>query len=172
MYPSFSHRVSKHQKHTHTRSLKHRSIRVSLACLATCSIVDLLRIDGLCIGRTLVSISIALTVMTYYYLQNAEYLRKVIQQDKSVPPEVARVFDQILSGSGMGFDAEALEGGDMMKKNDDHDMSHTNNNYSNGDGEVKTNTTLRRRMKKNILTDEERERREKFNKSLLDLDNE
>ena len=48
-----------------------------------------------------------------------------------------------------------LEGGDMMKKNDDHDNSYTNN-YSNGDGEVKTNTTLRRRMKKNILTDEER----------------
>ena len=40
----------------------------------------------------------------------------------------------------------------------------------NGDGEVKNSTTLRRRMKKNILTDEERERREKFNKSLLDLD--
>ena len=110
--------------------------------------------------------------MTYYYLQNAEYLRKVIQQDKSVPPEVARVFDQILSGSGMGFDAEALEGGDMMKKDDDYDISHTNTNYSNGDGEVKNSTTLRRRMKKNILTDEERERREKFNKSLLDLDNE
>jgi hypothetical protein len=149
-----------------------KSIRVSLLCLGTCSIVDLLGIDGLCIGRTLVSTSIALTVMTYYYLQNSEYLRKVIQQDKSVPPEVARVFDRILSGSGMGFDAEALEGGDMMKKNDDHyerteEMS-TNNDL---DRIKNTTTTLRRRTKKTMLTEEERERREKFNKSLLDIDN-
>ena len=57
--------------------------------------------------------------MTYYYLQNAEYLRKVIQQDKSVPPEVARVFDQILQVQ-MGFDAEALEGND---EHDDYDIS-------------------------------------------------
>ena len=37
----------------------------------------------------------------------------------------------------------------------------------NGDGEVKTNTTLRRRMKKNILTDEERERREKVQQVVI-----
>ena len=37
-----------------------------------------------------------------------------------------------------------LEGGD--EENDDHDNSYTNNNYSNGDGEVKI-TPLRRHEK-------------------------
>ena len=66
-----------------------------LACLATCSIVDLLRIDGLCVGP-LVSISIALTVMTCTTYKMRNIFARFIQQDKSVPPEVARVFDQIL----------------------------------------------------------------------------
>ena len=152
-----------------------KSIRVSLACLASCSIVELLGIDGFCIGRTIVSISVALTIMSYHYLQNAEALKKVIHRDKSVPPELARVFDQILSGStGIGYDADALEGGGIttMKMKDEGSMSIQNNKNTSAtcNDDNDNNTTLRRRVK--VLTEEERERREKFNKSLLDLDNE
>ena len=105
--------------------------------------------------------------MTYYFLQNSDDLRKVIHQDKSVPPNLAMVLDRIMTSYG-SYDAEAMEGGNInldKKKDDNHGDSMMGNGDSDLDG-----TQLRRRKK--ALTQEERERREKFNKSLLDLDTE
>lgn len=142
-----------------------RSVKISLSTLSSCAIVEILSIDGLWIGRSLVSVAITYTVCSFFFLQNVQTLVKILSNDKTMPPGVARAIEQVLHQAQMdlegGSASSTMKDATTMKSDVHGDTTHSN-------GEIDDFTAPSRLRRRNhALTAEQKAQRAIFNRSVL-----
>lgn len=98
----------------------HRALTLSLYTLACTVVVELLQIDGLAVGRTIVTTSVLASVVIFFLRQNGEELFRLLsgrassgdlQQDEAID-------EAILRQESGGDQTDSLEGGELPDENE------------------------------------------------------